>query len=255
MTRFGAVLRSELLKLRTVRSTAWTLVAAVAFNVGFAALAAVFLPDRLSAADKATLDTARVSLAGIHLSQVAFAVLGVLVMTSEYATGMIRTTLTAVPDRRLLLAAKAIVLAATALVAGTVASLAAFLVFQALLADDSLRSSLGDPGVLRAVTGGGLYLAVLGLLGLGLGTIIRATAGAVAAVLGLLFVPPILAQVLPQSWQRSVTPYVPLEAGSQVFSLRHDGGSLGAWSGFGVFCLYALLALGAGVVLMDRRDA
>ena len=125
----------------------------------------------------------------------AFAVLGVLVISSEYSTGMIRTTLSAVAQRRRVLAAKAVVFTVTALVVGMLASFPAHFVFQAFLSDDSLRSSIGDPGVLRAVTGGGLFLTVLGLfglgLGLGLGAIIRGSAGAIAAVLGLLFVPPI----------------------------------------------------------------
>jgi ABC-2 type transport system permease protein len=246
---FADILRAELCKLRSVRSTYWTLFAAVVFNVGLAALVAIVLPSHL----KANFDATRVSLGGLHLSQIAIGVLGVLVITSEYDTGMIRATLSAVPQRRRMLAAKAIVFAATALTVGIFASFAAYFVFQAFLSDDSLRSSLGDPGVLRAVTGGGLYLAVLGLFGLGLGAIIRGSAGAIAALFGVLFVPPLILELLPNSWQDTIGPYVPLEAGSQIFSLRHD--SLGAWSGFGVFCLYAAIALGAGFVLINRRDA
>jgi ABC-2 type transport system permease protein len=252
---FADVLRAEFCKLRSVRSTSWTLVAAVVSNVGLAALLAIFLPGQLSDNDKATFDATRVSLGGLHLSQIAIGVLGVLVITSEYDTGMIRVTLSAVPQRRRVLAAKAIVFTATALVVGIVACFAGFFVFQAFLSDASLRSSLGDPGVLRAVTGGGLYLTVLGLLGLGLGAIIRGSAGAIAALLGVLFVPPLVLELLPRSWQDTIGPYVPLEAGSQIFSLRRDAGALGPWSGFGVFCLYAAVALGVGFVLIDRRDA
>lgn len=255
LSGFADILRSEFCKLRSVRSTYWTLVAAVVFNVGLAALEATVLPGHLSAHDKASLDAVRVSLGGIHLSQIAFGVLGVLVITSEYGTGMIRATLSAVPQRRLMLAAKAIVFAVIALIVGIVASFAAYFVFQAFLSGSSLRSSISDPGVLRAVIGGGLYLAVLGLLGLGLGAIIRVSAGAIAALFGLLFVPQILAELLPRSWQATITPYVPMEAGSQIFSAHHDAGSLGAWSGFGVFCLYAAVALGVGFVLINRRDA
>src|SRR5690349_2777106 len=194
---FADVLRSELCKLRSVRSTYWTIVAAVGFSLGFAALEAVFLPSRLSDHDKATLDAVRVSLGGSHLSQVAFGVLGVLVITSEYTTGMIRVTLTAVPRRSRVLTAKAIVFATIALVVGVAASFAAYFLFQALLVGDALRSSIGDPGVVRALVGGGLYLAVLGLLGLGLGAIIRSSAGAIAALFTLLFVPQILVELLP----------------------------------------------------------
>jgi hypothetical protein len=182
LTGFSDILRSELCKLRSVRSTYWTLVAAVVFSVGFAALEATFLPGRLSDHDKATLDAVRVSLGGSHLSQIAIGVLGVLVITSEYTTGMIRATVGAVPRRSLVLAAKAIVFAATGLVVGVAASFAAYFVFEGLLSGDDLRSSIGDPGVVRALIGGGLYLAVIGLLGLGLGAIIRASSGRSRAV-------------------------------------------------------------------------
>lgn len=255
LAEFADILRSELCKLRSVRSTYWTLVAAVAFSLGFAALEAIFLPGRLSDHDKATLDAVRVSLGGSHLSQVAFGVLGVLVITSEYTTGMIRATLGAAPRRSLVLAAKAIVFTATSLVVGIAASFAAYFVFQALLSGDSLRSSIGDPGVVRALIGGGLYLAVLGLLGLGLGAIIRASSGAIAALFSMLFVPQILVELLPQTWKTTVGRYVPMEAGSQIFSQHHEAGALGPWAGFGVFCLYAAAALAFGFILINRRDA
>lgn len=255
LSGFADILRSEFWKLRSVRSTYWTLFAAVVFNVGLAALEAVILPSHLSARDKANLDAVRISLGGIHLSQIAFGVLGVLVITSEYTTGMIRATLSAVPQRRLMLAAKAIVFTATALIVGIVASFAAFFIFQAFLSGNSLRSSIGDPNVLRAVIGGGLYLAVLGLLGLGLGAIIRVSAGAIAALFGLLFVPQLLSELLPQAWRDTIGPYFPMEAGSQVLSAHHEAGNLGAWSGFGVFCFYAAVALGIGFILITRRDA
>lgn len=247
-------LRAEFCKLRSVRSTYWTLFAALAFNLGFAALEAIFLPGQLSDNDKATLDAVRVSLGGSHLSQIAFGVLGVLVITSEYSTGMIRVTLAAVPRRRLLLGAKAIVFTAIAST-GVAASFGAYFVFQALLRGDSLRSSIGDPGVVRALIGGGLYLTVLGLLGLGLGVIIRSSAGAIAALFTVLFVPQVLVELLPQSWKTTIGPYVPMEAGSQIFSQHHEAGALGPWTGFGIFSLYAVVALIAAFTLIHRRDA
>ena len=252
---FGDSLRSELCKLRSVRSTFWTLLAAVVFNIALAALAAIFLPGQLSSEQKASVDPVQLSLAGLHLSQIAFGVLGVLVITSEYGTGMIRATLAAVPQRGLVLTAKAIVFAATALLVGIVSSFAAYFVFQAFLSDDSLKSSIGDPGVLRAVTGGGLYLTMLGLLGLGLGTIIRHSAGAIAALFGLLFVPPIFMGLLPPSWQTTIGPYIPMRAGEQIYILRSHEAGLGAWPGFGVFSLYAALALTVGFALINHRDA
>lgn len=255
LSSFVNILRSEFCKLRSVRSTFWTLFLAVVFNVGLAALLAIFLPGRLSAHEKASVDPIRLSLGGIHLSQVAFGVLGVLVITREYTTGMIRATLSAVPQRRVMLAAKTIVFAATALSVGIFASFAAYFVFQAFISGDSLRSSIGDPGVLRAVTGGGLYLAVLGLFGLGLGAIIRSSAGAIAALFGGLFVPQLLTELLPHSWKDAIGPYLPMQAGSQILALHHEAGALAAWPGFGVFCLYTVVALAAGFVLINHRDA
>jgi ABC-2 type transport system permease protein len=253
--RFADVVRSELCKLGSVRSTYWTLLAGVAFNLGLAALLAIFLPGQLSAQDKASLDTVRVSLGGIHLSQVAFGVFGALVITSEYATGMIRATLSAVPQRRLLLAAKLIVFSGVALGIGTLSSFAAYFVFQAFLADESLRSSIGDPGVLRALAGGGLFLTALGLLGLGLGAITRASAGAIAALFSLLFVPPVLLELLPHSWKTTIGPYVPMQAGSQIFTTHREADALAPWAGFGVFSGYAVVALALGFILINRRDA
>ncbi|HLJ99072.1 MAG TPA: ABC transporter permease subunit [Streptosporangiaceae bacterium] len=257
LTGFVDVLRSEFLKLRSVRSTFWTLSAAVVSNIGLGGLTAAVLAGRLSASEKAAADGVRLALAGIHLSQIAFGVLGVLVITSEYGTGMIRATLSAVPQRRTVLAAKAIVFAATALVVGTLSSFGAYLAFQAALpAGDSLKSSLSDPGVLRAVFGGGLYLAMLGLLGLGLGAVIRVSAGAIATLFGLLFVPPILLAMLPHSWQTTVGPYVPMQAGEQIYvAVSHEAAALAPWTGFGVFTAYAALALASGLFLINRRDA
>ena len=203
-----------------------------------------------------TIDSVRVSLGGLHLSQVAIGVLGVLVITSEYGTGMIRATLAAVPQRRLLLTAKTAVFAVTALTAGTASCLAAYLAFQAFLPEgDAMRTSLADPGVLRAVIGAGLYLTVLGLLGLGLGAVIRSSAGAIATLLGLLFVPTLLVNLLPQSWQDSIGGYLPMNAGESVISVHHEAHTLQPWPGFSVFCLYAAVALAAGFVLITRRDA
>ncbi|MEP6600053.1 MAG: ABC transporter permease subunit [Actinomycetota bacterium] len=224
-------------------------------NIVFAAVIAIVLPTHLSAQEKATLDPVRVSLAGLHLSQLAFGALGVLVITSEYGSGMIRASLAAVPRRRLLLAAKTLVFASTALIIATLSSFASYFIYQAFLSDHSLRTSLNDPGVLRAVTGGGLFLTVLGLLGLGLGAILRSSAGAIAALFGLLFVPTILAGVLPQSWQNTIDPYLPMNAGDAIYLVHRDASSLGAWSGFGVFCLYAATALSVGFLLITRRDA
>ncbi|MFF0018017.1 ABC transporter permease subunit [Streptomyces sp. NPDC005374] len=257
-TAFVNALRSELLKIRSVPSTFWTLACAVVFNVVLAAVVAVLIPGRLSAADRKTTDSIQLSLAGLHLSQVAIGVLGVLVITSEYSTGMIRATLSAVPKRSSVLSAKAVVFAAAAVIGGTISSFAAYFAFEAFLPSDAgyMKTSLSDPGVLRAVMGGGLYLAVLGLLGLGLGAVLRSSAGAIAALFGLLFVPQIFVQLMPGNWRDSIGPYLLMNAGSDIFvASQREAASLSPWTGFGVFCLYAAIALTAGFVSITRRDA
>jgi ABC-2 type transport system permease protein len=254
--QFADVLRSEFVKLRSVRSTRWTLAAAVVSNVAVAVLLAIFLPAHLSVHQKASIDPVRVSLGGLHLSQLAVGLLGVLTISSEYGSGMIRASLAAVPQRRLMLTAKTAVLAGAALVVSVLAGFAAYLAFQAFLpGGDPMRTSLADPDVLRAVAGSGLYLTVLGLLGFGLGVIIRSSAGAVAALSGLLFVPSLLAALLPQSWQDTIGPYLPMNAGDTIYSVRHEAHMLGAWPGFGVFCLYAAAAIAGGFILLTRCDA
>jgi ABC-2 type transport system permease protein len=263
-SEFANVLRSEFTKLRSVRSTYWTLFAAVIFTIGLGVLGAFVVPAHLQAHDRVTFDATRLSLSGVNLAQIAVGVLGVLIVTSEYGTGMIRATLSAVPQRRMVLAAKGVVFAAVALVVGLIASFVAYFVTQAILSSQhpaafagrQLQSSLSDPGVFRAVAGAGLYLAALGLLGLGLGAIVRVSAGAISALFGLLFVLPIFsAAALPQSWQDTINPYLPFNAGREIFTVHPDAGDLAPWAGFGVFCIYAAVALAVACVVISRRDA
>ncbi|MEV4620832.1 ABC transporter permease [Asanoa sp. NPDC049573] len=254
---FTNLLRAELAKLMTVRSTYWTLLVAFAANIGFAVLAAALLAPRLKPSDLAHVDVVQLAMAGLHLSQVAFGVLGAMIITGEYGTGMVRTTFAAVPRRRTVLAAKGLVFAGTTLVTATVSTLAAYLAFLAALPAHTLTgTALTDPGVARAVFGGGLYLTVYGLLGFGLGALLRSSAAVIATVLGVLFVPPLLLELLPGSWKTTVGPYIPMQSGSQIFvAVRHEAASLAPWTGFGVFCLYAAAALLAGFVVVNRRDA
>lgn len=255
---FGRVLRSEWTKLRSVRSTYWSLLAAAAAAIGVAALICSFYVARyshLSAHERADFNPTDFSLNGLFLAQLAIGVLGVLVITSEYATGMIRSTFAAVPQRGMVLAAKAAVFGATAFVVGTVGCFIAYFLGQAILSGKSLESSIGDPGVLRAVIGGGLYLTVLGLLALGLGAIIRHSAGAIAALFGVVLVLPALMNVLPTSWQHAADRYLPSNAGRQIFTLHRDHFMLSPWTGLGVFCIYAVVALAVAGMLVNRRDA
>lgn len=254
----GEVLRSEWTKLISVRSTYWTLFVAALAMVGLSALLCATYVNRfahLSASDRFDFHATSFSLNGLLLAQLAIGVLGVLIITSEYSTGMIRSTLAAVPQRGTVLAAKAIVFTGVNLVVGEISAFAAFFVGQSILSSSHIEAHLGDPGVARAVIGAGLYLAVLGLLALGLGSLIRHSAGAIAALFGLILVLPGLVQTLPTSWQAVIDKYLPSNAGAAVFRTSRDFSQLSPWVGFGVFCLYAAVSLAAATVLLRHRDA
>ncbi|MGH9103679.1 MAG: ABC transporter permease subunit [Acidimicrobiales bacterium] len=254
---FLDALRSEWTKLRSLRSTYWTLLVAVAATIGISAAicaAHVSQDGRLGPGERAGLDPAFLSISGVFLAQLAVGVLGVLVISSEHTTGMIRTTITAFPQRRMLLWAKAGVFSAVTLVVGLVSTFVGFFVGQAILSGQSMQTSLGHPGVLRVVVGGALYLLVVGLLGLGLGAVFRRTAGAIAVLFGLLLVLPALASALPSPWNQDVMEYLPNSAGSALLHTAHQAGSLGPWVGFAVFCGYAAAALVGGTWLIHRRD-
>jgi ABC-2 type transport system permease protein len=252
------VVDSEWAKLRTVRSTYWTLLAAAVAMIGLAVVVcSVYVAQYggLSVKEKATFDPVTSSLAGGFLAQLAIAVLGVLVITNEYGSGMIRATFAAVPQRLTVLAAKAAVFAAVTLVVSTAACFVAFFLGQAILSSKGIGVGIGAPGALRTVIGTGLYLAVLGLLALSLGTIIRRTAGAIAAVFGLIFVLPSLASLLPSS-MNALQKFLPSNAGQALVSgSATSATSLSPWVGFAVFCVYAVIALVIAGAMLVRRDA
>jgi ABC-2 type transport system permease protein len=243
------LLRSEWAKLHTVRSTYWSLLIAVAAMIGLGAIITATQTGRLGAG----FDPVATSLAGVLLAQLAVGVLGVLVVTSEYSTGMIRSTFATAPQRRSVIAAKAAVFGTASLAVGIVASLITFLVGQSILGPGGV--SLGSPGALRAVIGAGLYLGLLGVFAVGLGTIIRSTAGAIAALFGLMLVLPALAPALPASIRDSVEKWLPGNAGQAIVNTVKDTSSLSPWLGLAVFALYAAAALTAGLILVHRRDA
>ena len=252
------VLHSEWIKLRTLRSTFYTLFAAMLALVGFGALFCAVTANRwthMDAHEKATFDPALTSLRGYFLAQLAIGVLGVLLITGEYATGMIRATLAAVPRRLPVLWAKAALYAGVTWVLMTVGALIAFLAGQAALSSKNLDTTLSSPGVTRMVLGTGLYLTVVGLLGVAIGALIRNTAGGIATVFALLLVLPALTEALPSSWYNNISPYLPSNAGQALISLHREAHTLAPWTGFGVFCLYALAALAGAAVMLKRRDA
>jgi ABC-2 type transport system permease protein len=253
------VARAEWTKLRTVRSTYWTLLVTAVGMVAFGGLlSAAYVRHYDGAAAQASFDPAGYSLSGFFLAQLAVGVLGVVVITSEYQTGSIRATLAAVPQRRLVLAAKAAVFGAVAAAIGILSCVVSFLLGQAIFARKGIQAHLGDPAVARSVIGAGLYLAVLGLLALGLGTLIRRTAGAIATVVGLVIILPVLAEGLPTAWQDAVTRYLPSTAGQAIIGrtkFTPPGHLLSPWVGFAVFCAYAAAALIAAAITLERRDA
>ncbi len=256
---FSVTLRSEWIKLRSVRSTVWSLLVTVIITVGLGALfcaARVARADHLDPGDILNFDATSFSLNGLFLAQLAIGVLGVLVITSEYATGQIRATFGATPQRRLVLAAKVLVFMAVVFVVGLVACFTAFFIGQGILSQKFHQASIGDPGVVRAVVGGAVYLAVLGALGVGLGTILRRTAGAIATLVALLLILPILVNFLPSPWNSDISKYLPMQAGSAIFRAHPPtSGDLSLWAGFAVFCAYAAASLTIGAILLARRDA
>jgi ABC-type transport system involved in multi-copper enzyme maturation permease subunit len=254
----GQALRSEFTKIRSVRSTYWTLLAVIVITVGLGILFSWGTEshwNQMSAEGRATFDPTATSLAGVILSQLVIVVLGALTITSEHSTGMIRTSLTAMPRRGVVYAAKAIVFTAVALVVGLIASFAAFFAGQALMSSKHINATLAQPHVLRAVVGAALFLAVCGLLAFGIGAALRHTAGAITASIGLLFVLFILQNFMPQSWQTHVDKWVPFDAGSQIWTVKPSAHMFSAWTGFAVFCVYAAIAVITGLILFQRRDA
>ena len=253
---FAGALRSEFTKIRSVRSTYWTLLAMFVVVVGFGALASA---GAAHGPHGPYFDPTRQSLAGLYIGQLIIGVLGVLVISSEYSTGMISTTLTTNPHRGVMIAAKGVVFTLVALVTSLVTSFAAFFLGQALMSSDHISTTIGSPNVLRAVIGGALFLTACGVLAFGLGLLIRHTAGAIGAMAGLLFVLTILVQFLPQSWQNHVDKWIPALAGGQVWMTRPlppgNTPMFGPWTSFAILCGYAAITVTAAVILFRKRDA
>jgi ABC-2 type transport system permease protein len=287
-------MRSEFTKLRSVRSTYWTIAALFIVSVGIAAIAGAAIAANLhnNPANKAGMDSTQAVLGGFfELGQLVIAVLGALVITSEYSTGMIRTSLTAMPRRGNVYAAKLIVFTAVTLVVTVVTSFVAFFVGQALLSGSGVSASLlhsatvpanaitnppaGGPGsgppvvtfsgtigispgaVLTAIIGSALFVTSVALIAFGLGAIIRHSAGAITSAIGLMFVVPIIVQLLPNTWRWDIMRFFPDEAG-RVLSVtigQSNPHLWSAWPQFGVTLLYAAALLAVGGYLFRKRDA
>lgn len=247
---------SEWIKLISLRSSWITFAASVVAVIGLGVLISYVTNNNwteMGPQERLRFDPVNLSLAGINLAQLAIGVLGVLVVTGEYSTGMIRSSLMAVPRRLPVLAGKAVVFAAATFVLMLVSAFVAFLLGQQVLGTHG--TTLGAPHALRAVIGVSLYLTVIALFAVGIGFIVRNTAGGIATLFGLLLVAPGLGQLLPASWQPNVLPYLPSNAGAGVYSVQTEPGMLSTWTGFAVLCAWALAALLVGGFLLRRRDA
>lgn len=253
-----AVMRSEWTKLRTVRSTIWALIFTVISMIGIGTLLTaleVSRWDQRSARDVASFDPLLYSFGGVNLAQLSIGVLGVLVMTSEYGTGAIRLTLSATPQRRLLLAAKAATFGFVIAIVSLLSCVAVFFIGQHILAAKHADVSLTDPNVLRAVLGAVLYLTLIGVIGVGVGAILRHTAAAVAVLFAVLLVIPGLVSLLPSPWNDNITKYLPGAAGEAMAAVTHFPNLLSPGAGFVVFCSYAAVILMIAAFLLKRRDA
>jgi ABC-type transport system involved in multi-copper enzyme maturation permease subunit len=258
---FGRLMLSEWTKIRSVRSTVWALLLLVILDLGFTALFTGVTAGQWDRADASARATVRADPAGTILSsgvifsQLTVCVLGVMVIASEYSTGMIRASLLAVPRRLPLLAAKAAVFTLLIFVLATAVSFGSFFVGASIL-HSKAPVALADPGVLRAVVGCGLYLAMLGLFALALGAIIRHTAAGITGVIGFVLVLAPLATLLPGSIGKHVHAYLPSEAGHLIGQTRQGPNDLlTPWQGYGVFAIWTAVLLVIAAVLLKRRDA
>lgn len=246
---------SEWTKLRTVRSTYWTLGLTFVLGVGVSIIATAETRAHWKPTSANGFDPAQTSLIGLAFAQLVIGVLGVLVFSSEFGTGTIRATLTATPRRLGVLVSKVGVFAALALVVSEVVSFASFFVGQAFLTHPAIHATLATPGALRQVIGGGLYVTMLGLLGLAFGLIIRHTAGAISALVGAVLVLPLIVNALPNPLQNQVHRFLPDSIGAALISVNPKPLAFSPWVGFAVLCIYVAGLLVIGAASLRRRDA
>jgi ABC-2 type transport system permease protein len=252
------VIVSEWTKLHSLRSTRWSLLAAIVLTIGLPAIFAAVTSSHwggMSPHERADRHPLDISLAGVNLSQLAVGVLGVLVITGEYATGMIRASFTAVPKRLPVLWAKIVVFAVVTFALMLPSVLLAFWVSQTILDKHHiLQTSLSAHGVLRAEVGGAVYLMLFGIFCMALGAIVRNTAGGIAAFVALFFVIPPLLNVFPTSWQNAINPWIPNSAFRSIFQLTHGTHSLSPAGGLAVSLGYVAFAVAVAAILLVRRD-
>jgi hypothetical protein len=257
LTRGRDLIGSEWVKLRSVRSTYYSLLVAVVLSIGISAIASGSVAGswvHASAAERAQFDPFRGTLTGLLFAQLAFGVLGVLAISSEYGTGQIRTTFAAAPHRHSVLTAKAAVLAAVTVPLSLVVSFASFLIGQALLSSTGASVTLATPGALTAVLGAAGYLVAITLLGFGLGAVIRHSAGAITALTALVLVLPMITGVLPSPWDIRTGRLFP---DLMSITARHVAapGQLSPWAALLVCVAWAAAAIAVSLFMVNRRDA
>jgi len=252
------VVSSEWTKFATLRSTLWSLGVGMLLTLGFPILFASVTAARwshLSPEERAGRHPLEIALAGVNVAQLAIAVLGVLVITGEYSTGMIRSTMLAVPKRLPVLWAKLGVYAAVAFLLTLPAVIVSFYASQAILnRHHLLQVSITAPGVLRTLVGGALYVMGVGIFALALGAIVRNTAGGIALFAGIFFVIPPLMNIFPTSWNNAISRWLPSEAGRQLFALTKDPNRYAQWPSGAIFLGYCVLATAIAALLLRRRD-
>ncbi|WP_103502170.1 MULTISPECIES: ABC transporter permease subunit [Streptomyces] len=257
MANTGRVVRSEWTKIRSVRSTLWTLAAAVVVTVGLGMLICLLVRntfDDLSARDQVAFDPTMTSFAGMTLGQLAAIAFGILVISNEYSTGMIRASLGAVPQRGVLMAAKVAVATVLVLIVGMIIAVASYFAGQAILGS-SLSSSIGDPGVLRAVVGAGLYMTLIAVFAMGVTWILRSPMLAFGILIPFFFmISSILSAV---AATRKISYWLPDQAGSMIMSVVEpvNDRPYGPWGGMAVMGAWVVAVLLAGYLVLKRRDA
>ncbi|MFF9034974.1 ABC transporter permease [Streptomyces sp. NPDC014892] len=251
------VVRSEWTKIRSVASTVWTLSLAGIVTIALGVLISLLSKnefDSLSRDDRLSFDPTFISFAGMTLGQLAMIVFGVLVVSNEYSTGMIRTSLAAVPQRGTFLFSKIAVATALSFAVGLVTSFVTFFLGQAMLG--SHRAEIGDPGVLRAVFGGGLYMTLIAMFSMGVAAMLRSPMLSLGILMPFFFlISNILGNV---AATEKVGRYLPDQAGSkimQVVTPVDDDTPYGPWGGLGIMALWVAAALLGGYVSLKRRDA
>ena len=257
----GRVLRSEFTKFRSLRSTMWTLLTAVVVMIGIGAIFSAVNAGqhhRFTGPNGAGFDPVTTSLNGVIFAVVAFGVLGVLMISGEYGTGMIRSSLAAVPRRLPVLWGKLAVFAGVIFPVSLITSFISFVLGQALLNSQHYHYgvSITAPTALGSVIGAALYVTVAGLTGIALGTLFRNTAAGISTYVGVFFVLPVLVQLLPSSVSDHVAQYLPCHAGEALWGGANDvAHALSPWTGFALLCGYAVVLIIAAAWRLRRSDA